>query len=247
MIKIIQLIKSFIILLIGVIFLIVTFPLGLIAWIFSDKDKYAHPSKFGVIVLQFLAKFFCKISGCRYHIEGQENIPKDPAVYVGNHQGDYDAFLILFALGEPKIIMAKKEVKVVPIANIWMMVIKCIFVDRKNKVKARESMMSSIDYVKHGRSVLYFAEGTRSQGPQLGPFKGGAFKTAVTTGTQIVPFVIEGSYKVYEENRYLKTSDVYFHILPSVPVSTEDDPREVSDKVRNLIQDELTRIREKDQ
>ncbi len=236
-------IKSILILLIGIIVMILTSPLALIAYIFSKKGKYDPPSKFGVAVLQALAKFFCRLSGCVYHIEGQENIPDTPAVFVGNHQGDYDAFLILFALGEPKVIMAKKEVKVIPIANLWMVIIKCIFVDRKNHKKAMAAMMKSKDYLEHGRSILYFAEGHRSKGPDMGPFKGGAFKTAVATGTQIVPFAIDGSYKVYEQQGYLKRSDVYFHILPPVPVSKEDDPRKVSDKIQGLIQEELDKIR----
>ena len=137
-------IKSILILLIGIIVMILTSPLALIAYIFSKKGKYDPPSKFGVAVLQALAKFFCRLSGCVYHIEGQENIPDTPAVFVGNHQGDYDAFLILFALGEPKVIMAKKEVKVIPIANLWMVIIKCIFVDRKNHKKAMAAMMAMI-------------------------------------------------------------------------------------------------------
>ncbi|MBO4818914.1 MAG: 1-acyl-sn-glycerol-3-phosphate acyltransferase [Firmicutes bacterium] len=243
MYKFLQIVKSLIILLIGIVILILSGPVALIALIFQDRDKYAHPPKAAVAFLQFITKLFTRLAGCNYKIEGQENIPDTPAVFVGNHQGDFDAFLSLFAFGEPKATMAKKEIKVVPIANLWMFVLKVIFVDRKDHKKAREAMMESQEYVKNGRSVLYFAEGTRSQGPDMGPFKGGAFKTAVATGTQIVPFAIDGTYKVFEQQGYLKKTDVYLHILPPVPVSTEDDPRELSDKIQGLIQEELDKIR----
>jgi 1-acyl-sn-glycerol-3-phosphate acyltransferase len=243
MYKFLQIIKSILILLIGIVILLLSFPVALIALIFQNKDKYAHPSKPAVAFLQFITKAFTRLAGCNYHIEGQENIPKDAAVFVGNHQGDFDAFLSLFAFGEPKATMAKKEIKVVPIANIWMLVLKVIFVDRKDHRKAHDAMIESQEYLKHGRSVLYFAEGTRSQGPDMGPFKMGAFKTAVETETQIVPFVIDGSYKVFEQQRYLKKADVYVHILPPVKVSKEDNIKELADKVQTQIQEELDKIR----
>ena len=243
MYKFLQIIKSLIILIIGIAILLLSFPVALLALIFQKKGKYAHPSKIAVAFLQFITKAFVRLAGCNYTIEGQENIPDSPAVFVGNHQGDFDAFLILFALGEPKVILAKKEAKAVPIANLWMYVLKVIFVDRKDHRKAHDAMMESQDYVENGRSVLYFAEGTRSQGPDMGPFKGGAFKTAVATGTQIVPFAVDGTYKVLEQQGYLKRTKVAFHILPPVPVSKDDDPRALSDKVQALIQEELDKIR----
>ncbi len=236
-------IKSILILLIGIIVMVLTSPLALIAYIIQDKDKYAPTSRFGVKVLQAITSWFCRFAGCDYVIEGRENLPDTPAVYAGNHQGDFDAFLILFALGDPKVIMVKKEARVIPIAHLWMLVIKCIFVDRKNHEKALAAMKQSQDYLEHGRSILYFPEGTRSQGPDMGPFKGGAFKTAVATGTQIVPFAIDGTYKVFERQRTLVRETVKFHILPPVPVSKDDDPKKVSAKVKQLIQDELDRMR----
>ncbi len=240
-------IKSIFILIIGIIVMILSTPFALIAFLFQKKGKYDPPSKFGIKVLQGMTSWFCRFAGCDYVIEGQENLPDTPAVYVGNHQGDFDAFLILFALGDPKVIMVKKEASVIPIAHLWMVIIRCIFVDRKNHEKALQAMRSSQNFLEHGRSILYFAEGTRSQGPDMGPLKGGAFKTAVNTGTQIVPFAIDGSYKVFERQRKLVRETVKFHILPPVPVSKDDDPRKVSEKIKGLIQDELDRMRAEEQ
>ncbi len=236
-------IKTILVLLVGILMLLISLPFAVVIWIFQKKNKYEAPSRAGVWGIQTMSKIFCRLAGCRFTIEGQENIPDSPAIFVGNHQGNFDAFLAMFALGDPKVTMTKIEAKAIPVANIWMSIIKVIFVDRKNPGRAIAAMKESEDFLRHGRSLLYFAEGTRSQGPDMGPFKGGAFKTAVATGTQIVPFVIDGTYKVFEQQGYLKSADVVLHILPPVPVSTEDVPRELSDKIQKMIQEELDRIR----
>ncbi len=238
-------IRTFFALLGGLLMLLLSFPYALIVWIFQKKDKYAPTSRAGVWGIQTMAKGFALLAGCRYTIEGRENLPEGPAIFVSNHQGNFDAILTMFALGDPKVTMTKKEARVIPIANIWMAIIRVIYVDRANAKKALAAMKESEEYVRHGRSIHYFAEGTRSRGPNMGPFKGGAFKTAVATGTQIVPVVIDGTYKLYEQQGYLKSADVTLHILPPVPVSTEDVPREVSAKVQAQIQAELDRIRAK--
>ena len=240
--KFLYTVKSILVLIIGIAMVIITLPVVLLALLVQGPGKYARPPRFGVAALQIMVKIFFFLCGIKTEVKGQENLPEDPAVYVGNHQGDFDALLILFALGEPKVTMAKKEVRVLPLVNLWMIMVRCIFVDRKNHEKALASMMESQDFVNNGRSVLYFAEGTRSKGPKMGPFKGGAFKTAVSTGTQIVPFAIDGTYRLFEAQGYLKPGKVTFSILPPVPVSRDENARELSDKVRDMIQKELEDI-----
>ena len=64
--------------------------------------------------------------------------------------------------------------------------------------------------------------------------------------SKIVPFVIDGTYKVYEQQGKLKKADVVFSILPPIEVSTDEDPKELSAKTKALIQAELDRIRGKE-
>ena len=239
----VKMLRTIIALLAAIVMLILSIPVALLGLLVKGTDKYAHPPKFAYRFLQGITNIFLKLAGCNYKVEGSENIPDTPAIFVGNHQGDFDGFLVLVALGEPKANMAKKEIKVVPIAHLWMPLLNVIFVDRKNPEKARQAMYQSQDYIEHGLSLMYFPEGTRSKGPDMGPFKGGAFKTAVATGAPIVPFVVDGTYKIFEEQGHLVKTDIPFHILPPVPVSKDEDPRALSEKIRGIIQEELDRMR----
>jgi 1-acyl-sn-glycerol-3-phosphate acyltransferase len=57
-------------------------------------------------------------------------------------------------------------------------------------------MEKAADYLRRGVSVLFFAEGTRkidgATGP-LGPFKAGAFSTAIAARVPILPIAISGA------------------------------------------------------
>lgn len=235
--------RTVLFLLTGLIVLILSLPFAVIVWLFGKKGKFDPPPKAGVFFVQLLSKILCFLAGCDLEISGQENIQGGPVIYAGNHQGNFDTLLINFALGEPKVIMAKKEASYIPVAHIWMSLIRCIFVDRKNVRRAAAAMKTSEEYLKKGFPVLYFPEGTRSQGPDMGPFKNGAFRTAISCGVPIVPFVIDGSYRVYEENHRLKKSKVKVRILPAVTAFPEENSAELSARVKGLVQSELDRIR----
>ncbi len=50
----------------------------------------------------------------RMTVEGQENIPDGPCVFVGNHRSYYDIPLLLAGLEEPHGILAKEELEKIP-------------------------------------------------------------------------------------------------------------------------------------
>ncbi|MBI3088173.1 MAG: 1-acyl-sn-glycerol-3-phosphate acyltransferase [Candidatus Omnitrophica bacterium] len=89
-----------------------------------------------------------------------------------------------------------------------------------------------------GISVFFFPEGTRSRTGQLGPFKNGAFKLALETGTSIVPVVITGTRGLLKRGSWLfnPTADVRIAVLPPIQPSTDHaDPDRLRDHVRDLI------------
>ncbi|MDO5331605.1 MAG: lysophospholipid acyltransferase family protein [Bacillota bacterium] len=206
-------------------------------------NKYSGPNKVAAWVCMHFVPAYTRLAGCDYEIIGAENIPKEPALFVGNHQGVLDVIMILFALNGPKIIMAKKEAKNVPIAHLWMTLLRCIFIDRKNMRNALKCIEEAEDQLSHGQSVLIFPEGTRSRGPEMNPFKHGAFKAAIKTNVPIVPFAIDGSYKVFEDNMRLVKSKVKFSILkPIMPLEGETATK-LSIRVQDIIGQELVRLR----
>ncbi|HEY6548366.1 MAG TPA: lysophospholipid acyltransferase family protein, partial [Vicinamibacteria bacterium] len=57
--------------------------------------------------------------------------------------------------------------------------------------------------VSSGEKVLIFPEGTFTAAAGLRPFRLGAFKTAVETGTPIVPMALQGTRQVMRGDRFL--------------------------------------------
>ena len=230
-------------LLYAVLGLILSLPALLISVLTQSKEEFARPPKTALWVVEHIIPTVVWLGGCRCTVYGKENIPEGAAYYTGNHQGNFDVGLILYALGGYKIPIAKYEASKVPLANLWMKVLRLIFIKRNEPRQSAECMNKAAGYLEHGVSVVVFPEGTRSKSRTLGDFKPGAFKPALKTGVPVVPFVIDGTYKCFEEHKTLKKAEVTLHILP--PVYPEKlgitKTKELSAYVRQLIEEQLNK------
>jgi putative phosphoserine phosphatase/1-acylglycerol-3-phosphate O-acyltransferase len=77
-----------------------------------------------------------------------------------------------------------------------------------------------------GLTVFISPEGTRSPEGALLPFKQGAFRLAIASGSPLVPVVISGAYELLPRGRFLcRQGTVRMRILPPVPTAglTVDD------------------------
>ena len=223
--------------------LILISPAALIAWLRRDRDPFGEPSSAARWVVEKLLPFYIRLGGCDYTVCGTENLPEGPALFTGNHQGNFDTVLILSVLGGYKIPVAKKEAEKVPLVGIWMRLLKVIFMDRKDARQSAECIKLAEEQLQHGHSIIIFPEGTRSKGPAMNEFKPGSFKPALRAQVPVVPFVIDGTYKCFEEKRRLTHAKVSVHILPAVYPEKEGitKTRELAAHVQSLIQQQLDR------
>jgi len=238
--------RTIIFLLLITIMLILSIPFMIISYLVCGKDKFAPYPKSAVFIAQKIVPLFAKLGGCNYKIEGIENIPEGPVMFAGNHQGIFDALLLLFAFGRLPVIMAKKESAGIPLINLWMKLIHAIYIDRSDLRQSLQCIKDAEAYLEKGFSFAVFPEGTRSRGPEMGAFKPGIFKTALKTNVPIVPFAIDGTYKIYEEPKLLKKSNVTLRILQPVLVDEKLKTQEIADRVKSHIQEALDDIRRKE-
>ncbi|MEG1873790.1 MAG: lysophospholipid acyltransferase family protein, partial [Ruthenibacterium sp.] len=67
------------------------------------------------------ARRLLQLAGADITVEGLENLPQGPAVYVANHLGYFDIPLLLGYLGDDtKPLVAKKEIRKIPLIRGWM-------------------------------------------------------------------------------------------------------------------------------
>lgn len=137
-------------------------------------------------------------AGVRFEIvSGKEHLKAQrPCVIIGNHQSELDV-LLLGAIFPPwTSVTAKSSLKWVPFLGWFMALSGTVFIDRGNRADALKAFKGAADEMRRERqNVFIFPEGTRSyaNGPELGPFKKGAFHLAVQAGVDIVP-VVAGNY-----------------------------------------------------
>ena len=129
---------------------------------------------------------------------GIENIPEDgPVIFAGNHRHAFDPVVVMSNTKRLVHYMAKESV-FKGLHGIIFKEIGLIKVYRtKNNPKA---IQSAVDVLKEGGTIGIFPEGTRNktEDPLL-KFKYGAVKIAKEANSKIVPFAINGEYKLFRK------------------------------------------------
>ena len=131
----------------------------------------------------------------------KEYIPKEgPVIIAGNHIHLFDQCLPILSTNRMIHYMAKREYFDGKMAWFFKSA-GCISVDRNNKENAKNATKEAKELLKKGCAVGIFPEGTRNKTNELLlPFKMGAVKMAKETNSTIVPFVITGKYKFWNNN-----------------------------------------------
>ncbi len=141
--------------------------------------------------------FVCRILLLPVSVEGHENIDKRQSyVFVANHQGPMDIFLIYGFLGRNFKWMMKKALR-----RIFLVGYACerahhIFVDKSGPKKIQETIDKARATLKDGTSLVVFPEGSRTFTGHMGVFRKGAFQLADELQLPVVPITIDGSFDV---------------------------------------------------
>lgn len=135
--------------------------------------------------------------GTRVVATGLERIPRrGSCVLMCNHQSHFDIVALVLSLPIQYRILAKESLFRIPVFGWALWLAGFIPVDRSDREKAIRSVNRAVELVRRGRSVVVFAEGTRSPDGSLLPLKKGGFHLAVGAGVPIVPVTIRGGRRV---------------------------------------------------
>ncbi|MBP6527299.1 MAG: 1-acyl-sn-glycerol-3-phosphate acyltransferase [Prevotella sp.] len=130
-------------------------------------------------------------------VEGRENLDsKQSYVFVSNHQGAFDIFLIYGFLGRNFKWMMKKGIGKIPLIGTACKYAHHIFVDKSGPSKIRATYDKARSILKEGMSLVVFPEGARTFTGHMGVFRRGAFMLADDLQLPVVPLTINGSFDV---------------------------------------------------
>lgn len=130
-------------------------------------------------------------------VEGREHLqPGQSYVFVSNHQGAFDIFLIYGHLCRDFRWMMKYQLRKVPFMG-WACE-KChhIFIDKRGASRIKKSYDQARDILRGGISLVVFPEGSRSFTGHMASFRRGAFLLADELHLPVVPLTINGSFDI---------------------------------------------------
>lgn len=135
-------------------------------------------------------------------VEGCENLERDQSyVFVANHQGAFDIFLIYGYLKRNFKWMMKYQLKKIPFFGYACVRSHQIFVDKRGPSKVRKTYEQAREILKEGYSVTVFPEGARTFTGHMAQFRKGAFALADELQLPVVPLTINGSFDILPRQR----------------------------------------------
>lgn len=223
----------------AMLFLFVMPPVMLYAEIFRNRSLAYPWARWG-------GKTWLRLSGMKIKVRGRENLlPNESYVFISNHRSYLDTAMMFCYTGKKMGVIAKKELKKLPIAGTFMDYVNVLAIDRSNPEKARETMNNAREKMRSGISFGVFAEGTRALPNEILPFKKGAFHLALATGHPIVPVAMKYTDRAMgKKRRYATPSVCEMIFLPPIQtrgLTAEKDLMTLLQNVRAQIAEELSK------
>ena len=228
-----------------ILYLILSIPVFLVEWIIGKFNRRAKDIS-SLRIVQWGFKVILKMTGVTTTVIGEENVPDEPVLFIGNHRSYFDILLTYSRCKRLTGYIAKKEMLSYPLLRTWMKRLYCLFLDRENPKEGLKTILQAIDYVKRGISICIFPEGTRNTGEELSllPFHAGSFKIAEKTGCPIIPVSMNNTISIFEKQfpRIRKTHVIIEYGKPIYPNELDKETKKrLSAHCQQIIQDTINR------
>ena len=127
------------------------------------------------------------VLGIRWRVEGRENIPARPCVFLAKHQSAWET-LVLEAILPRLVFVLKKELLRIPFIGWGLASCSMIAIDRNDRRGALQQVIEQgKERLAQGFSVLIFPEGTRVAPGHTRRYLAGGAALAVSAGVPVVP------------------------------------------------------------
>ncbi|WP_112114330.1 1-acylglycerol-3-phosphate O-acyltransferase [Haemophilus influenzae] len=207
--------------------------------------RFKNPSNVGIV-----ARWFGRLYPL-FGLKVKHRIPQDQkqisrAIYIGNHQNNYDMVTISYMVQPRTVSVGKKSLIWIPFFGILYWVTGNIFLDRENRTKAHNTMSQLARRINEDNlSIWMFPEGTRNRGRGLLPFKTGAFHAAISAGVPIIPVVCSSTHNKINLNRW-DNGKVICEIMDPIDVSgyTKDNVRDLAAYCHDLMEKRIAELDE---
>jgi 1-acyl-sn-glycerol-3-phosphate acyltransferase len=197
-------------------------------------------------VLRVMAKFYIEllsmICGIRYQVEGLENIPDNRVgVVLSKHQSAWETFFLPTIFHDPAVI-AKRELLWIPFFGWGLAASDPIMINRSDKTTAMQQIIKKGSaYLKQGRWILVFPEGTRTAVGHVGKYHLGAARLAAATNAVVIPVAHNAGY-FWPKRGFIKRPGTIRVVIGPAIESAGRTPEEIMELAKNWIETTVTRI-----
>lgn len=222
-----------------VIYCILVCVFGCIYCLFSPRNP-KHVATFGHMFGRLAPVFGLKVE--KRLPQGYENFGN--AIYIGNHQNNYDMVTASNIVLPPTVTVGKKSLLWIPFFGQLYWLTGNLLIDRNNRAKAHGTIAEVVNaFNKRKISFWMFPEGTRSRGRGLLPFKTGAFHAAIAAGVPIVPVCVSNTSNKINLNRF-NNGLVIVEMLPPIDTSTwgKDQVRDLATHCREMMKAKIAEL-----
>jgi 1-acyl-sn-glycerol-3-phosphate acyltransferase len=183
---------------------------------------------------------------CPVKVVGKEKLNRKKSyIFVSNHQGAYDIFLIFGFIGQHIKWVMKQSLRKIPLVGYACERAGFIFVDNSSAQAAAKTIKIAESKLKNGASIVIFPEGSRTCTGKMDRFKKGAYQMALDLKLPIVPVTINGSFNVLPIHSYL----IHPHKMELIihePIETDsiqvENIREIALKIKELVDESRSKI-----
>ncbi|MFD6398092.1 HAD-IB family hydrolase [Nocardia sp. NPDC060249] len=159
-----------------------------------------------------------------------------PAVFLFNHQSQFDVIIVPKVLDGAVTGIGKKELANHPLFGPLMRFVGVTFIDRTDTERAKAALAPVVSTLRDGLSIAVAPEGTRSFTPGVGPFKKGAFHIAIQAGVPVIPVVVRNAGEIaWRDSPIARSGIVDVAVLPPIDVSGWD-PADMDAEVEGVRQ-----------
>ena len=224
-------------------FLILSIPVLLVEAIIGKFNRKAKDYSC-LRIVQWGFRCILWITGVETTVIGEEQVPDEPVLFVGNHRSYFDILLTYSRCRNLTGFVAKKEMLNYPFLRTWMKRVYCLFLDRDNIREGLKTILTAIEQVKNGISVFIFPEGTRNKGDELSllPFHAGSFKIAEKSGCPIVPVALNNTINIFEGHLpYIRKTHVVLEYCSPIYMNEmeKEDRKKIDVYCQKIIKDTI--------
>lgn len=222
------------------IFLVMTLATALTVMIFAP----IFGSKFwGYVPPKWWSRLTCWLALCRIKSRGHENLDKKQSyVFVANHQGAFDIFLVYGFLNQNIKWVQKQSLRKIPFVGFASAMAGHVFVDNSSAASRKMTIDKAKEQIVDGVSMMMFPEGARTRTGKMSRFKRGAYHIAYDMKLPIVPLTINGPFEVLKRGTFLiNPSKMELVIHEPIPTDTinESEIPELIERTREIIHSAL--------